>query len=417
MTTPTPLVVIGGGQAAAAMILKLRALGDERPIVLFSDEPHAPYQRPNLSKKYLRGELELTDLMVRPLEWYPAHGVELRLGQRVDAIERSEKRIRLADGSTQGYSHLVLATGGEPRRLPETIGGGLAGVYTLRDVADADRLAPLFTAGKRLVIVGGGYIGLEAAAVGAQLGLDVTLIEMAERILQRVAAKETSDYFRALHQEHGVRILESTRLICLRGDAGKVAQVEISRAGRSETGPQIETVSADFVIVGAGIVPRTSLAENAGLEIDGGIAVDASCRSSDPDILAAGDCASFIWNDARTRLESVQNATDQGEAVAATLAGQASDYQPLPWFWSDQYDVKLQIAGLNRGYSESVIRPGARDRAMSVWYFSEDRLIAVDAMNDARSFMTAKRLLQKGISPTRDLVADPASDLKALLKT
>lgn len=398
------------------MILKLRALGDERRILLFSDEPHAPYQRPNLSKKYLRGELELSDLMVRPLEWYPAHAVELKLGQRVDAIERAERRIRLADGSTQAYSDLVLATGGEPRRLPEAIGGSLAGVFTLRDVADADRLAPLFKAGKRLVIVGGGYIGLEAAAVGAQLGLDVTLIEMAERILQRVAAKETSDYFRALHRQHGVRILESTRLICLKGDAGKVTAVDVSRADRPDSESQIETLKSDFVIVGAGIEPRTRLAESAGLEIDGGVAVDASCRSSDPNILAAGDCASFLWNGARIRLESVQNATDQGEAVAMTLAGQAGDYQPVPWFWSDQYDVKLQIAGLNRGYSESVIRPGARDRAMSVWYYSEDKLLAVDAMNDARSFMTAKRLLQKGISPPRALAADPAGDLKALLK-
>ncbi|TQV71915.1 NAD(P)/FAD-dependent oxidoreductase [Denitrobaculum tricleocarpae] len=412
MTSRAPLVVIGGGQAAASMILKLRSLGDERSIVLFSDEQHAPYQRPNLSKKYLRGELELSDLMVRPSEWYPAHAVELKLGQRVKAIERAEKRIRLADGSTQDYSDLVLATGGEPRRLPAAIGGELSGVYTLRDVADADKLAPLFTAGRRLTIIGGGYIGLEAAAVGAQLGLEVTLVEMAERILQRVAAPETSDYFRVLHQGHGVRILESTQLICMTGDAGRVSQVELSQAGHPET----ETLAADFVIVGAGINPRSELAEAAGLEVNGGIVVDAACRSSDPSILAAGDCASFIWNGQRTRLESVQNATDQGEAVASTLAGHETDYQPVPWFWSDQYDVKLQIAGLNRGYSDSVIRPGTRDQAISVWYYKDERLLAVDAMNDARSFMTAKRLLQKGISPTRNLVADPQSDLKALLQ-
>lgn len=407
MTLDAPLVVIGGGQAAASTILKLRSLGDDRPIMLFSDEKLAPYQRPNLSKKYLRGELEISDLLVRPPEWYPAHGVELKLGQAIEAIERSQQRIRLSDGSTQNYSNLVLATGGEPRRLPAAIGGDLSGVYTLRDVADANRLAPLFKAGKRLVIIGGGYIGLEAAAVGAQLGLEVTLIEMAERILQRVAAEETSDYFRELHQRHGVRILENTQLIQMAGEDNKVSQVEIS------TG---EKFPVDFVIVGAGIAPRTALAEAAGLKVDGGIAVDAACRSSDPLILAAGDCASFIWNGARIRLESVQNATDQGEAAAATLAGQEADYRPLPWFWSDQYDVKLQIAGLNLGYSESVTRAGVRAQAMSVWYYRADQLLAVDAMNDARSFMTAKRLLQKGISPSRELVCDPESDLKALLQ-
>ncbi len=407
MTSAGPLVVVGGGQAAASTILKLRALGDERPVVLFTNEKLAPYQRPNLSKKYLRGELELSDLLVRPSEWYPAHGVELKLNQTIEAIERSKKHVRLSDGSVQNYSNLVLATGGEPRRLPAAIGGDLAGVYTLRDIADADRLAPLFTAGKRLVIIGGGYIGLEAAAVGAQLGLEVTLIEMADRILQRVAAKETSDYFRDLHQRHAVRILESTQLIRMTGDGGKVSQVEIS------TG---ESLPVDFVIVGAGISPRTALAEAAGLEVDGGILVDAACRTSDPSILAAGDCATFDWNGTRIRLESVQNATDQGEAAAATLAGQDSDYRPVPWFWSDQYDVKLQIAGLNRNYSECVIRPGTRDQAMSVWYYRADQLLAVDAMNDARSFMTAKRLLQKGISPSQDLVRNPESDLKALLQ-
>ncbi len=400
-------MVVGGGQAAASMIVKLRSLGDDRPVILLSDEPVAPYQRPNLSKKYLRGELALDDLMVRPQNWYAEHAVELRLGQKVEEIDRNAKSVRLADGSALTYGYLVFATGGEPRRLPAAIGGDLAGVYTLRDVADADVLAPLFTAGKRLLIVGGGYIGLEAAAVAAQSGMDVVLIEMADRILQRVAARETSDYIRALHQEHGVRILENTQLARIVGEDGVASHAELA------TG---EKIAVDFVIVGTGIAPRTELAEQAGLTIDGGIAVDASCRSSDPAILAAGDCASFVWQGRRIRLESVQNATDQGEAVACTLAGQEVDYQPVPWFWSDQFDMKLQIAGLNTGFTHNVTRPGTREHAMSVWYYHDDKLLAVDAMNDAKSFMTAKRLLQKGLSPEPDFVSDPDSDLKSLLK-
>ncbi len=411
MTEQAPILVVGGGQAAASMVLRLRSLGDLSPIILFTDENLAPYQRPNLSKKYLRGEIELSDLQVRPSDWYPTHGVDVRLGQRVIAIDRTAKTVRLEDGSSQGYSRLMLATGGEPRRLPAAIGGDLQGVYTLRDVADADRLAPLLTAGKRLTIVGGGYIGLEAAAVAAQLGLEVTVIEMAERILQRVASPETSDFFRALHQKHGVRILESTQLKAITGESGVAHQVEILTPGSGETGK----LDVDLVIVGAGILPRTELAEAAGLNIDGGIAVDGACRTSDPEIYAAGDCASFLWKGHRIRLESVQNAMDQGEAVACSLAGQEVDYRPWPWFWSDQYDVKLQIAGFNLGYSESVIRPGLKEQSQSVWYYRDNELLAVDAMNDARSFMTAKRLLKQGISPPRDLVTDPKGDLKALL--
>ena len=401
-----PIVIVGGGQAAASLVVKLRSMGDDQPIVLLCEEPVAPYQRPNLSKKYLRGELELEDLMVRPQAWYAGHDVDLRLGQRVEAIDRPAKILRLADGSTLTYRKLVLATGGEPRRLPAAIGGDLEGVHTLRDVADADLLAPLFKPSRHVLIVGGGYIGLEAAAVAAQMGLKVTVIEMAERILQRVAAPQTSDYIRSLHQEHGVRILENTQLVRIKGEDGVARHADLS------TG---EEIAVDFVIVGAGIAPRSELAEQAGLIVDGGIAVDAACRSSDTDILAVGDCTSFLWHGRRIRLESVQNAMDQGEAAACTLAGQEIDYEPVPWFWSDQFDMKLQIAGLNTGFTHSVTRPGTRERALSIWYYRDDELLSVDAMNDARSFMVAKKLLQKGISPAHDMVADPDSNLKALL--
>lgn len=402
-----PIVIVGGGQAAASLVVKLRSLGDERAVVLLSDEPVAPYQRPNLSKKYLRGELTIEDLMVRPQTWYAEREVDLRLGLRAEQIDRSTKSLSLSDGSRLTYSKLVLATGGEPRRLPAAIGGDLSGVYTLRDVADADRLAPLFTAGRRLLVVGGGYIGLEAAAVAAQAGLEVTVIEMAERILQRVAARETSDYIRALHQRHGVRILEETQLVRILGEDGTARRAEFSSG---------DIIDLDFVTVGTGIAPRTELAEEAGLAIDSGIAVNGACLTSDPDILAIGDCTSFLWQGHRTRLESVQNAMDQGEAAACSLAGQEVDYNPVPWFWSDQFDMKLQIAGLNRGFDHSVTRPGTREGSQSIWYYRGDTLLAVDAMNDAKSFMAAKKLLQKGISPAPAYAADPASNLKALLK-
>jgi 3-phenylpropionate/trans-cinnamate dioxygenase ferredoxin reductase subunit len=251
--------------------------------------------------------------------------------------------------------------------------------------------------------VGGGYIGLEAAAVAAKKGLDVTVLEMAPRILQRVAARETSDAIRALHQSHGVKILESTGLERIEG-ATRVEGVSLSDGTRLE---------ADFVIAGIGILPDTALAEAAGLVLENGIRTDAQGRTSDPHIWAAGDCASFPWRGGRLRLESVQNAIDQAELVAENMLGAAKDYAPVPWFWSDQYDLKLQIAGLNTGYDRVVLREGD---ARSHWYFAGEKFLAVDALNDPRAYMVGKRLLEQGKSPDPDLLADPATDLKQLLK-
>jgi 3-phenylpropionate/trans-cinnamate dioxygenase ferredoxin reductase component len=261
-----------------------------------------------------------------------------------------------------------------------------------------------FQAGRKVIIVGGGYIGLEAAAVASKLGLDVTVLEMAPRILQRVAAPETSDYVRALHQAHGVTVIEGTTLRELAGH-GRVAGVVV-QDGR--------TLPADFVIVGVGITPNTELAQTAGLAIDNGIATDAMGRTSDPSIWAAGDCASFPWGQGRLRLESVGNAIDMAEAVAANMLGANEPYQAKPWFWSDQYDLKLQIAGLNTGYDRVVTRKGEGD-AVSFWYYRDAKLLAVDAMNDARAYMVGKRLIESGKSPEPEVIA-LAPDLKALLK-
>ena len=343
------IVVIGAGQAGCSLAIKLRALGFDGQITLIGEEPAPPYQRPPLSKAYLLGEMQRERLYLRPRAFYDDQNITLRLGQRAQAIDPAARTVTV-DGQTIAYDQLVLATGSVPRRLPAAIGGDLPGVYTVRTLADADAMAPEFTAGRRVLIVGGGYIGLEAAAVAAKRGLSVTLVEMAGRILQRVAAPETSDYFRALHRSHGVRIIEGTGLEHLTG-TGRVSRARLADG---------QSFDVDFVIVGVGITPATGLAEAAGLTIDNGIRVDAGGRSSDPLVWAAGDCASFPWKGGRIRLESVPNAIDQAEAVAANILGAGRDYVATPWFWSDQYDVKLQIAGLNAGYEDVVARGGGR---------------------------------------------------------
>jgi 3-phenylpropionate/trans-cinnamate dioxygenase ferredoxin reductase subunit len=401
-----PIIILGAGQASASCAAKLRALGYGGPLVIIGEEKVAPYQRPPLSKKYVSGELALERLFVRPLSWYDEEKIELRLGVRATAIDATAHRVTLADGATLSYRQLVLATGSRPRRLPAEIGGDLLSVHTVRDLADADAIAPALKSGARLLVIGGGYIGLEAAAVAAQKGLSVTVIEMAERILQRVACAATSDYFRALHQAHGVAIRESTGLEALIGENGRLTGAKL------KNGP---VLPADLAIVGIGILPNDELARQAGIACDGGILVDGQCRTSAPDIFAAGDCANFPWRGARTRLESVQNAIDQAEHVASVIMGATAEYDPKPWFWSDQYDVKLQIAGLNRGYDHTVIRPGKRPGTQSVWYFKEGRLIAVDAMNEALAYALGKKAIESGRNADPAALADPASDLKAVL--
>ncbi len=400
------VVVIGAGQAAASLVAKLRTEGFDGQITVVGDEPVAPYQRPPLSKAYLLGEMGLDRLLLRKDEFYAEHGIDLRLSTSATAIDRAAREVALSDGSRLAYDHLALCTGSTPRRLPAAIGGALAGVYTVRTLADVDAMAPEFAEGRRLLIVGGGYIGLEAAAVAAKKGLKVTLIEMAPRILQRVASPQTSDYFRALHRAHGVDIREGVGLERLTGE-GRVA------AARLGDGSEI---AVDFVIVGVGITPNAALAEAAGLTIDNGIWTDTHCRTSDPVIWAAGDCASCEHEGARIRLESVGNAIDMGEAVARNIMGQDQAYVPRPWFWSDQYDCKLQIAGLNTGYDAVHVKLGEESGHAVHWYYRGDRLVAVDAMNAGRDYMVGKRLIEAGKSPAPAVMCDPATDLKALLK-
>ena len=400
----THVVVIGAGQAGATLVAKLRSAGHQGAITLIGEETSPPYQRPPLSKAYLLGEMEEERLWLRGAEFYADNAITLKLGQKVTGIDAAAKTVSLG-AEVISYDALALTTGSTPRRLPGAIGGDLAGVYTVRTLADVDSMKPEFVAGRRLVIVGGGYIGLEAAAVARKLGLDVTVLEMAPRILQRVAAPETSDYFRALHSANGVKILESTGLDRLLGD-DRVCAVRLSDGTE---------LPADFVIAGVGILPGTALAEVAGLAIENGIKTDAHGRTSDPHIWSAGDCASFPHNGGRLRLESVGNAIDQAEIVAENILGAGVAYQAKPWFWSDQYDCKLQIAGLNTGYDNIVTR-GPEGDAVSFWYFKGDTLLAVDAMNDSRAYMVGKRLIEQGKSPSKAALTDPATEMKSLLK-
>jgi len=398
------VVIIGAGQAGAACAAKLRALSFDGTITVIGDEPSPPYQRPPLSKAYLLGEIDQERLWLRASEFWTSHSIDLRLGQAVTAIDTGAGTVTLGP-EVLPYDALVLATGSVPRRLPASMGGDLAGVYTVRTLADVDRMRAEFVAGRRLVVIGGGYIGLEAAAVGRKLGLEVTVIEMAPRILQRVAAPETAAYFRRLHGDHGATVMEGAAILRLTGDSA--VRGVVLQDGRE--------LPADFVVAGIGVTPCTHLADAAGIAVENGIRTDVQGRTSVANVWAAGDCASFPLHGQQLRLESVGNAIDQAELIAENIMGAAKDYVPKPWFWSDQYDCKLQIAGLNTGYDQIVTRPG-EGASTSVWYYAQGRLLAVDAMNDPRAFMVGKRLIESSRTADPAMVADPATDLRALMR-
>ena len=397
------VVVVGAGQAGSSVVAKLRNGGFTGQITLIGEESAPPYQRPPLSKAYLLGDMALERLYLRPESFYDDNDIALKLGVKVSEINAVEKSLTV-DGEVVNYDDLVLTTGSIPRSLPASIGGTLEGVYTVRTLKDVDAMEPEFREGARVLIIGGGYIGLEAAAVASKKGLNVTLVEMADRILQRVASPETSSYFRELHTFHGIELREGVGLDRLTGE-DRVTGAKLSDGSE---------IGVDFVIVGVGITPATDLAEAAGVELENGIKTNSKGQTSDPHIWAAGDCASFPYQGDQIRLESVGNAIDQAEVVAENIMGADKDYVAKPWFWSDQYDCKLQIAGLNTGYNSVVTRQG--DGSVSYWYYKDNQLLALDAMNDPRAYMVGKRLIEAGKSPAPEAVGDPDTDLKALLK-
>jgi 3-phenylpropionate/trans-cinnamate dioxygenase ferredoxin reductase subunit len=399
-------VVAGAGQAGFSFCSKLRELGYQGSITLVGDEAHLPYQRPPLSKAYMHGGLSADRLLLRPKEFYEDQGIDVISGLSITGIELKSKSVTLSDNSRLGYDTLILATGSKPRKLPPSVSSNLSGIYYLRDLADADAIASEFRPGAKGLVIGGGYIGLEAAATTTKHGVRVTLIEAAGRILQRVACRETSGYFRDLHTSHGVKIREGVGLTGLTGSGGKVSGAEL-RDG--------SILEIDFVLVGIGVIPNQELAEAAGIICSNGIEVDATCRTSEQGILAIGDCASFPYEGHHIRLESVGHAIDHAQAAAAVVMGSDKPYKARPWFWSDQYDIKLQIAGLSSGFDQVVIRGGDK-ASRSHWYFEGNRLLAVDAMNEPRAYMVGKRMIDAGRSPSIEAIEDESLDLKSLLK-
>ncbi|MPZ42922.1 MAG: pyridine nucleotide-disulfide oxidoreductase [Betaproteobacteria bacterium] len=392
------VVIVGAGQAAGVAAVTLREQGYGGAIAIVGEEAFAPYQRPPLSKHFLAGQMSAEQLLLKPEKFYAERNIELKLGTRVDAIERDVMRVRFNGGETLAYSKLLLATGSRPRKL-SVPGADLAGVHYLRTLADVQAIRADMAAGKRAVVIGAGYIGLEAAAVAAKAGMNVVVLEAAERILGRVSGPIVADFFAEAHRAQGAEIHCGMRIEALEGSA-RVASVVCNE------GP----VAADLVIVGIGIDPNVELAAEAGLACDNGIVVDEFTRTADPNIHAAGDCSNHpnALLGARMRLESVQNAIDQARAAASNLAGKERAYAELPWFWSNQYDLRLQIAGLSQGHDGTLMRGSPAARAFSVMYLRAGRLIAVDTVNAPRDHLAFRKLLAAGGEADAQRLVDPA---------
>lgn len=400
------ILIVGAGQAAVQAVDTLRRKGFAGKLTLIGDEPWLPYQRPPLSKKYLAGGLERERLLIRPAAFFAEHQVTTHLGCRVTELARAERQVRLDDGRRLAYDALILATGSRPRALPIP-GGGLPGVHTLRTIADVDRIRAECTAHARMVVIGGGYLGLEVAATARELGLEVTVLEMAERLMNRVTCAEVSAFYAAEHRRAGVRIHCNARVRALEADArsGRVRSV------RTEDGAEHP---ADLVIVGVGVVPADELARAADLECENGVVTDAHCRTTDERIYAAGDCASHLHRQygRHLRLESVDNAFEQGTTVALNLLGTPTAHDKVPWFWSDQYDLKLIIVGLSLGYDRVVLRGSPAARAFSACYLRAGELVAIDSINAPKDQMAARKLIAAHARPDLARLADPAVPLK-----
>ena len=399
-------VVIGAGQAASQLVATLRAEGYAAPIAVIGDEPYPPYQRPPLSKKFLAGELTEDRLYIKPPEFYEQAGAMLKLGVSAVAVDRAAKTVTLSDGAALGYDSLVFATGSRVRKLTVP-GSDLPGIHYLRGIDDVKAIQPHFHAGKRMVVVGGGYIGLETAAVAAKRALAVTVVEAMERCLQRVTSPLMSAFFQTLHRAEGVVIQTETGVTGFEASPGGGLVVKTTKG----------EIACDFVVAGIGILPGQELAAACGIVCDNGIVVDEFARTSDPNVYAAGDCANLPSKlmGRRLRLESVHNAIEQAKTAALSIAGKPKAYDDVPWFWSDQYDIKLQIAGLSAPGDTVVVRGDPASRKFAAFYLRDGVVAAVDAVNAAPEYMIGRMMIaqKKAVDPGR--LADPATPMKSLM--
>jgi len=401
------VIIIGAGQAGGEVAQRLRQGGFAGDITLIGEETAAPYQRPPLSKAYLKGDLSMDRLMLRPASVYSEENIALLAGVKAVWIDRKGKRVRLEGGRELPYDALILATGARPRKLP-LAGADLAGVHLFRTAADVDAIRPKFLSGAKLIVVGAGYIGLEVAAVARQRGLEVTVIETAVRPLARVTSPEVAGFFLDEHTRQGVRFMLGGAPAVIKG------KEQVTGVGLADGGE----LPADLVIAGIGVNPEVTLAQQCSLAVDNGVITDAQCRTDDPAIFAIGDCANrpmVHFANRRGRLESVHNAIEGAKIVAAAILGQNSPALEAPWFWSDQYDLKLQIAGLFQGYDHIAFRGVPESRSFAAFYYKDKNLIAVDAVNRPGEYLGAKMLIQKGLSVAPEVLTDESKPMKELV--
>lgn len=399
-------IIIGASHAGASLATAVRKEGWEGKILVLGDEKVAPYHRPPLSKALLNGEKTADQIDIFKQTVYDKANIEFQLGVTVSAIDANAKEITLDSGETLSYDKLALCTGARVRKLPIP-GADLKGVHYLRTLADAEAIQAEIKEGNKAVIVGGGYIGLETAASLRKLGMEVTVLEMMNRVLERVTAPELSEYYTQLHESHGVKIITEAQAMELKGE-GTVSQVVCNND---------LTLDADMVIIGIGVIPNTEIAEAAGLECDNGVMVDEFATTNNADIVAAGDCTNHP-NDLlgfRLRLESVPNATEQARTAAASICGNQKAYHSMPWFWSDQYDIKLQISGFNKGYDRVVLRGEPSSNSFVAWYLAGDKILAADCINASKEFMQAKKIIANKIPLTAEQLTDASNDLKELV--
>ena len=398
------IVIIGGGQASLSCASQLRSIGFDGEICMICEESSYPYQRPPLSKKFLTGHILEERLLLKKMEYYKSNNIQVLLSSKAIKIDRENKKIHLQSGEKISYTKLVLATGSKAKKAPLREEEDYSNVFYLRNLDDAKRLKTSLIPSKKILIVGGGYLGLEVASICSSAGMNAIVVEGADRILKRVSGEPTAAYLKQIFSNKGVRIIENDFVKRINSIESHVTNIELA-SGTS--------IDIDFLLVATGGYPEVDLAEAAKLNIENGIKVNEKLETNDPSIFAAGDCASFLHNGVLLRLESVGNAIDQGQTVALNIVGKKITFNAKPWFWTEQFDQKLQIAGLCDGFTE-IIKRKLKDK-MSFWYFKNEMLIAVDAFNDPQSYMIGKRLIEENKSPKKETLRDINFQIKDAL--